>query len=318
MTAATVSTAHDLAVTGPAVLRLRGLTRNFGSLTAVDHVDLVAAAGEVIGLLGPNGSGKSTTLNMVLGYVRPTAGSVEIDGHDVSTDRVAALRSVGGLVEGSAFYPYLTGRQNLQLIARLRRLSVASVEAALDQVDMQRAADRPFGGYSQGMRQRLGVAAALIHNPQLIVLDEPTSGLDPAGTREMRALIPSLAEHGHTIVLASHLLNEVQQVCRSVAIMQEGRIIARGAVADLLRQEGLIRVTVAASQRENARSALQSATAVRRVTEQDGNLLVDAAGGGEAVNRALVAAGIYASEIARESSSLEDVFIALTETGGAP
>jgi ABC-2 type transport system ATP-binding protein len=292
---------------------LRGLTRRFGAVTAVDGVDLVAAAGEVIGLLGPNGSGKSTTLNMVLGYIRPTAGSVEIDGHDVATDRVAALRSVGGLVEGSAFYPYLTGRMNLQLIARLRQLDARAVEAALEQVDMQRAAGRQFGGYSQGMRQRLGVAAALMHDPTLIVLDEPTSGLDPAGTREMRALIPALAAHGHTIVLASHLLNEVQQVCQSVAIMKEGRIIARGAVSELLSQEGLIRVTVAASERDGARSTLQSQPGVRRVTEQEGALLVDAAGGGEAINRALVAAGIFASEIAVESRSLEDVFLELTE-----
>jgi len=283
---------------------------------AVDDVDLDVFPGEVVGLLGPNGSGKSTTLNMVLGYIRPTAGTVEIAGYDLATHRLAALASVGGLVEGSAFYPYLSGRANLELIARLRRLAPSRVEEVLAMVDMLRPADRDFAGYSLGMRQRLAVAAALVHDPQVVVLDEPTSGLDPAGTREMRGLIPALASAGHTIILASHLMNEVQQVCQRVAIMKEGRIIARGEVADLLHDDGAHLIGVAAQDLEDARTTLEAAEGVGRVTLVEDGLLVQASVGGEALNRALVAAGIYADRIEPASRSLEEAFLELTEKVG--
>jgi ABC-2 type transport system ATP-binding protein len=268
----------------------------------------------VIGLLGPNGCGKSTTLNMVLGFLDPSAGTIAINGHDLRRDRVRALAEAGGLVEGSAFYPYLSGRKNLQLLARIRGLPQSRVDEVLTLVDMQRPGNRNFGNYSQGMRQRLGVAAALIHDPQLIVLDEPTSGLDPAGTREMRTLIPAIAAEGHTVVLTSHLLHEVEQVCERVAIMKDGRIIARGTVADLLRRDGQHRIRVADPERDDARRVLHATPGVERVnTEDDGALLVEGAASGDSLNRALVAAGIYASTIERATINLESVFMELTE-----
>jgi ABC-2 type transport system ATP-binding protein len=297
------------------VLTIAGLTKRFGDVVAVNEISLSVARGEVLGLLGPNGSGKSTTLNMVLGFVRPSAGSIAINGHDLVHDRELALLSVGGLVEGSAFYPYLTGRKNLSMLADIRGLSPGSVDAAIELVDLGSAAERNFGGYSTGMRQRLGVAAALLHDPQLIVLDEPTSGLDPAGTREMRHLIPRIAAEGHTVILASHLLVEVGQVCQRVAILKEGRIIAEGNVAELLRRDGALRINVPESQIKSAEGALLARPGVNAVNVEDGSLVVEASVDGAELNRTLVEAGIYASRIAPIERSLESVFLELTGAG---
>jgi ABC-2 type transport system ATP-binding protein len=299
-------------------LEVKSLTKRFGRVRAVEDVELTVDSGTVLGLLGPNGSGKSTTLNMIMGFVRPTSGSIAIDGHDLAKDRLRALASVGGLVEGSAFYPYLSGRKNLALLARIRGLPYGSVEEALELVDMRHAADREFGGYSMGMRQRLGVAGALMHDPRLIVLDEPTSGLDPAGTREMRQLIPRLAREGHTVLLASHLLVEVEQVCQRVAILKEGRVIAEGAVEALLRGEGALRVRVPASDLRRAQAELARHKSINDVRVAGEDLSVDTAADGAEVNRILAEAGIYASEIVRSSRSLESVFLELTESEQTP
>jgi ABC-2 type transport system ATP-binding protein len=314
-------TASCPAIRSPAIpaptlpaLELEGLTKRFGPVLAVDNLTFTVSRGEVLGLLGPNGSGKSTTLNMIMGFVRPTAGKIVIDGHDLARDRVGALASVGGLVEGSAFYPYLSGRKNLSLLARIQGLPLHKVEQVLDLVDLRQAADRQFGGYSMGMRQRLGVAAALMHDPRLVIFDEPTSGLDPAGTREMRQLIPRIAGEGKTVVLASHLLVEVEQVCQRVIILKEGRVIAQGAVEKLLHREGVLRVGVATSELNRARSVLEGHASVAKVSVEDGALLVEAAADGSILNRVLAEAGIYASEIARASRSLESVFLELTES----
>ena len=294
-------------------LEITALTKRFGQLVAVDNLSLSADPGEVVGLLGPNGSGKSTTLNMIMGFVRPSAGSISIDGHDLALDRLRALASVGGLVEGSAFYPYLSGRKNLALIARIRGLPSGSVEEALGLVDLRQVADREFGGYSTGMRQRLGVAGALLHDPRLVVLDEPTSGLDPAGTREMRQLIPRIASEGHTVVLASHLLVEVEQVCQRVAILKAGSVNAEGAVADLLRGDGVLRVRVSASDMPRAQEVLAGHPAVRSVKSTAEEISIETAADGAKINQLLAGAGIYASEIVRVSRSLESVFLELTE-----
>jgi ABC-2 type transport system ATP-binding protein len=299
-------------------LEVKGLTKRFGQIRAVEDIELAVDPGAVLGLLGPNGSGKSTTLNMIMGFVRPTSGTIAIDGHNLAQDRLRALASVGGLVEGSAFYPYLSGRKNLALLARIRGLPDGSVEEALELVDLHHAADREFGGYSMGMRQRLGVAGALIHDPRLIVLDEPTSGLDPAGTREMRRLIPRLAREGHTVLLASHLLVEVEQVCQRVAILKDGRVIAEGAVEELLRGEGALRVRVPASDLPRAQSELARHMSIEDVRVAGEDLLVDTTADGAEVNRILVQAGVYASEIVRASRSLESVFLELTESEKAP
>lgn len=299
------------------------MTKQYGALTAVSSVDLTVAAGEILGLLGPNGSGKSTTLNMVMGFIKPTAGEVFIHGHSLRTAPRDALEDVGGLVEGSAFYPYLSGRRNLEMIARLRGLPPSRVDEVLAQVDLERAQQRLFGGYSQGMRQRLGVAAALIHRPRLVVLDEPTSGLDPAGTRAMRALLPLLASQGTTVVLASHLLTEVEQVCSRIAIMQAGALIASGSLDELMGVRPRWRVRVTAAERPRAIEALRGVAGTRtagpaaEAADTEGGLEVDTSAGGAALNRALIDAGIVASEIEPVVPTLEAVFMDLTERGAA-
>jgi len=297
------------------MLSLRGLTKHYGDLAAVAGIDLDVPPGTVLGLLGPNGSGKSTALNMIMGFVRPTAGSVSINGHDLRRSRQAALASVGGLVEGSAFYPYLSGRRNLEMLAQLRGLPMRRVDEVIELVSMGRASRRDFGGYSQGMRQRVGVAAALLHQPSLIVLDEPTSGLDPAGTREMRDLLPALAAEGTTVVLASHLLSEVQQVCERVAIMQAGAIIASGDVESLLSRTGRWRVRVRADELEAASQALRALPRTGAVDREDRDLLVETTADGAELNRALVAAGVIASELEPVLPTLEAVFMELTGNG---
>ena len=298
----------------PIVLETRDLTKRYDVVAALDGVDLRLEAGEVFGLLGPNGSGKSTLLNLVMGFIRPTTGSVRIDGHDLAIDRSAALASVGGLVEGSAFYPYLSGRRNLEMLAAMRGLPGARVNEVLALVQLERASARDFNGYSQGMRQRLGVAAALMHRPRLIVLDEPTSGLDPAGTREMRALLPALATQGTTVILASHLLSEVQQVCGRVGIMQAGRMIATGDVATLLHRVQRWRLRVRPEQHEPARAILRQQPSTLDVQTDDQDLMVSTPAGGEELNAVLVAAGILASEIEPVVPTLESVFMELTGT----
>lgn len=293
-------------------LRVRALTKRYAEIAAVDGVDLTVVAGEVVGLLGPNGSGKSTLLNLTMGFIRPTSGSVTIAGHDLQGARATALASVGGLVEGAAFYPYLSGRRNLEMLAAMRGLATARVDEVLALVQLERASARDFGGYSQGMRQRLGVAASLLHRPRLIVLDEPTSGLDPAGTREMRELLPRLASEGTTVVLASHLLSEVQQVCTRVAIMQAGRIVASGDVDSLLQRGQRWRLRVRSQQLDEARTILDRHPATLGV-EQDGpDLFVETPAGGEEMNAALTREGIVASEIEPVVPTLEAVFMELT------
>lgn len=312
MTAGLASMAASASPAGSPVLELRGLTKRYGALTAVSGVDLTVSAGEVVGLLGPNGSGKSTTLNMVMGFTRPTTGEVVVNGHPLRTAPRAALQDVGGLVEGSAFYPYLSGRLNLEMLARLRGLPATRVDEVLEQVDMVRAAHRQFGGYSQGMRQRLGVAAALMHRPRLIVLDEPTSGLDPAGTREMRALLPQIAADGATVILASHLLAEVEQVCTRIVIMQAGMVIAGGTVQSLMGQRPRWRVRLTPAERARGIEVLDALPGTRNVEPVDDDLLVDTAAGGADLNRALLDAGMVASEVAPLVPTLESIFMDLT------
>ena len=294
------------------MLRVDGLTKRYGQLLAVSALDLELRRGEVFGLLGPNGCGKSTTLGMILGFLRPTAGSVQILGVSLARHRSQALAQVGGLVEGPAFYPYLTGRENLRLLATARGLDASVVELALATAGLAARGDDRFRTYSLGMKQRLGVAAAILHSPQLVILDEPTSGLDPEGTLEMRALIPRVAAEGRTVLLASHLLHEVEHVCDRVAIMRNGSVIAQGGVGELLGADNRVSVTVAPAERERARELLRSLAVVRSV-ETDGEALVVAVENGDAalLNERLAAAGIYASGLQPASRSLESVFLEL-------
>ena len=213
----------------------RGLVKRYGEIVAVDHVDLTVEPGDVFGYLGPNGAGKTTSLRMMLGLIRPSEGSVRLFGRDPLAEGAKALAGVAGFVEEPRFYPYLSGRKNLRLLADYDDGdSRTRIEEMLELVDLRDRAKDRVGGYSHGMRQRLGIAASLIRQPRLLLLDEPTTGLDPAGMRDMRELVRRLADEGITVLLSSHLLGEVEDLCNRVAIVRKGRIVYEGALKQLL------------------------------------------------------------------------------------
>lgn len=300
---------------GTVVLRAVGLTKRFGPITAVDGLDLEVRAGEVLGFLGPNGAGKSTTAGMILGLIAPTAGRLELFGQDIATGHAEAPRRVGAVIETPAFYPYLSGKDNLRALAMAAGdVPEHRIDALLAQVGLLERARSPFKTYSLGMKQRLGIASTLLTNPDLVILDEPTNGLDPAGQREVRELIPELAREGRGVLLASHLLHEVQNVCDRVAIIRRGRLIESGSVSSLLRRGSYIEVQVA--EPERAAAVLRALPFVERVSVDGARVLVTAgAEHGAAINRALAESGIYAGAIVPRTSSLEEVFLELTETG---
>ena len=301
---------------GELPVEARGLRKRYGRITAVDGVDLTVRPGDVYGFLGPNGAGKTTAMRMLLGLLRPEAGSVRLFGRDPQRELPRALDGVAGFVETPHFYPYLSGRTNLELCAALDGGDAADrIAGVLDLVELgNRARDR-VGGYSQGMRQRLGVAAALIRDPRLLILDEPTNGLDPAGIRDMRALIRRLAEEGMTIFLSSHLLAEVEELCSRVSIIREGRIVYEGSLGDL-RASASPRYRLRTSDLELARAICAGDPRLRDLTSQDGELLF---GADEAtvleLTRSLVAAGLGIAALVPERATLEDLFFELTEGG---
>jgi ABC-2 type transport system ATP-binding protein len=211
-----------------------GLSKSYGSLRAVDDISLNVASGEVYGVLGPNGAGKTTFLRMLFGLIRPDAGTIKVFGRSWETDGIATLDGVAGFIESPKFYPYLTGRQNLLGLSLLDGGDSASrLEEVLDVVDLGDRADDKVGGYSYGMRQRLGVAASLLRDPRLLVFDEPANGLDPAGIRDMRALVKRLADSGLTVLLSSHHMDEVEEICDNVTIMSRGNVAFHGTIAQL-------------------------------------------------------------------------------------
>jgi len=292
------------------IVETTGLSRRFGDRLAVDRVDLTVRRGEVYGFLGPNGAGKTTTLRMLLGLVRPTAGQARVFGHRPGTP--AALAHVGALVEGPGFYPYLSGRDNLRVLARYAGLDDVAVGAALETVDLAgRAGDR-YRSYSLGMKQRLGVAAALLRRPDLLILDEPTNGLDPAGMADMRDLIRALAGQGLTVLLSSHLLGEVQEICDRVGVIARGRLLSESTVADLRGQPTLL---LRADPVPAARAVVDRVVGPGRVTEVDGALEVAAPSDRAAeLARALVLADVAMHELRPRERSLEDVFFTLTDS----
>jgi ABC-2 type transport system ATP-binding protein len=223
----------------PSPVRARGLVKRYREVLAVDHVDLNVDTGDVYGFLGPNGAGKTTTLRMALGLISPTEGTVQLFGRDPMREGARALEGVAGFVEAPRFYPYLSGRKNLELLAALDGDgATARIDEVLEIVELAPRAVHRVGGYSHGMRQRLGIAAALLRRPRLLILDEPATGLDPAGMRDMRRLIRRLAGDGITVLLSSHQLPEVQELCDRVAIVDTGRVVYEGALTDLRRQGG--------------------------------------------------------------------------------
>jgi ABC-2 type transport system ATP-binding protein len=289
------------------VISCKHLTKRFGSVVAVSGLDLGVSAGQVYGFLGPNGAGKSTTIRMLVGLITPTEGQIRLLGRLLPDPRSAA--QVGSMIEEPAFYPWLTGQQNLRVIASTGGGCAATeFGRVLSVTGLSEVAGRKVRTYSQGMRQRLGLAAAMLGRPPLLIIDEPTNGLDPAGIREIRSLLGDLAADGMTVFMSSHLLAEVEQVCDRVAVIVRGRIVEEGAPAGLGAIRRRIRVQVDAADDEAA-GLLLARWPGRR---QDGQFLVEHDSGRD-VNAALVAGGIIAESVTAELPRLEDRFLEIVE-----
>lgn len=299
---------------GP-VLEAIELTKRFKQFVAVNQLSFRVDPGEVLGFLGPNGAGKSTTVGMILGLIRPDSGTVRIMGQELATRQALVPEHVGAIIENPAFYPYLSGRDNLRAHAlAVGNVPDSRIEDLLKLVNLNERAKDKFKNYSLGMKQRLGIASTLLTDPALVILDEPTNGLDPAGQREIRDIIPRLADEGHSILLASHMLHEVEQVSDRVAIVRRGQLITEGSVDDLVRRGGFIEVVIPGGDLAAATRALRSVPGVEQVSEERGRLIVVAPDDrGAEINRALVEIGLYASAIAPKHSTLEDFFLEMTE-----
>jgi ABC-2 type transport system ATP-binding protein len=317
---ARASTAAATPVATPAV-HTRGLTRRFGKHVAVDHIDLEVPTGAVYGFLGPNGSGKTTTIRMLLGLLRADAGEIALLGRSMPGGVAEVLPRVGALIEGPAFHPYLTGAQNLRRLdvsdaTADPRTSSVRIDAALARVGLTAAAGKKFRNYSLGMKQRLGLAAALLQPRDLLILDEPTNGLDPQGTREVRHLVRDLASDGTTVLVSSHLLSEVQQIASHVGIMAAGALVRQGRLTDVLA-DGAPVVRVGTPDLEMARVTLTRLgladvaqdSRTGGVTARLGDIPV------ELVAHALVADGVRLRELGVDRPDLEDLFVSITGEG---
>lgn len=293
----------------PIVIETTNLSKRYGKqIVAVDGLNLAIRKGEIYGFLGPNGAGKTTTLRMLLGLVRPTSGTGKVLGKPLGT--AAGIARIGALVESPTFYPYLSGRRNLRILARYAGVPISRVDAVLDQVELTLRARDTFKTYSLGMKQRLGVAAVLLKDPDVLILDEPTNGLDPQGMTEMRALIRVLGHGGRTVLLSSHLLGEVEQICDRVGVISHGKLIAEGTVADLRGQAQLL---VRADPLQQAQRLAEQLYGIERVQVMDGALVLatDPAQAAE-LARVLVTNGVALSELRPVKRSLEATFMELT------
>jgi ABC-2 type transport system ATP-binding protein len=301
-------------------LRVAGVTKAFAGTRAVDDVDLEIGGGEVRGLLGPNGAGKTTLLRMLLGLVAPDAGSIELLGRPLHGAPVDALDGVAGFVEEPAFYPYLSGRANLELMVELdRRGARSAIDDALANVDLGRRAGERVSGYSTGMRQRLGIAAALLRSPRLLLLDEPTSGLDPAGARDVAALVRALAAQGVAVLLSSHQIGELESVCDSYTVLRHGRVVWDGTAAQLRAQAPASAYVVVTT--DDLRAAEIATTRIRLRTGRgrDGSLAVAATEEGlDAFVAALAQSGVSIRRLDLLVSPLESMFFALTSDDVTP
>lgn len=294
-------------------IETHGLTRRFGTQLAVDQVNLHVPEAGVYGFLGPNGAGKTTTIRMLLGLIRPDAGEVRLFGQSLAANHLSLMRRVGALVETPSLYPHLTGRENLEVTRRLLGAPRELIDRALDIVKLSQDAHRRAREYSLGMRQRLGLALALLNKPQLLILDEPANGLDPAGIHEMRDLIRRLpVEFGITVFLSSHLLSEVEQVANHIGIIHQGRLLFQGTLAEL-QAERQAHVTIGVKQPEKALQCLTNA-GWRAQQREDGWLTVAATTPEAAaqINHTLVSQRLEVFHIALVQASLEDIFLSLT------
>jgi len=300
------------ATTDDAVVTTHGLTKRYpNGIIAVDGLDLVVRRGEVYGFLGPNGAGKTTTLRMLLGLIRPTAGSANVAGGSPGTP--SSLTKVGAIVEAPAFYPYMTGYDNLRLLAIYCGVPVKRVDSALDAVELTPRARHKFSTYSMGMKQRLGIAAALLKEPEVLILDEPTNGLDPQGMVDVRNLITQLGQGDRTVLVSSHLLGEVEQMCTRIGVIRKGKLVAEGTIDELRGESKLL---IRAQPTDQAMAVLAGECGADKVKVTDDgafSLSVEPARAAE-LNRRLVQAGIDVTELRETERSLEDVFMELTGT----
>ena len=287
-----------------------GLTKRYGTrITAVDDLDLGVRRGEVYGFLGPNGAGKTTTLRMLLGLIKPSSGTATVLGEEPGAP--VGLARVGALVESPAFYPYLSGRDNLRVVARYSGVAPSRVEEVLQQVELSGRAGDKFKQYSLGMKQRLGVAAARLKDPELLILDEPANGLDPKGMADMRAIIRGVREEGKTVLLSSHLLGEVEQICDRIGVILKGRLVVERTMEELRGREGGL--LVRAEPLEEAVRVAKGLPEVEEARVADGmlRLTADPARAAE-INAGLVNAGVRVSELRPVERSLEEMFLELT------
>ena len=300
---------------GDLVIQTDGLTKRYGRVMAVDGLSLDIPRGRIFGLLGPNGSGKTTLMSMLLGLVRPTSGSFTLFGQPPDGGELdRQLHSVGALIETPTFYPYMSGRNNLAYFQGISgRSDAAEIDALVEQVGLAGRGGDKFQTYSLGMKQRLGIAYTLLGDPELLLLDEPTNGMDPAGMAEIRELIRELGSDNRTVILSSHLLNEVEQVCDSVAILSHGRLIAQGDVAELLRERGRPQVRLRTTDNGKAWEILNALAWVDGVNSENGYLIagVDSERSWE-VTAALSRNEVYVSEMVPAQISLEQFFLDVT------
>jgi ABC-2 type transport system ATP-binding protein len=286
------------------------LTKSYGHILAVDRLNLRVERGEIFGFLGPNGAGKTTTMRMLVGLIRPSSGSARMLGLDISTRMPEILDKTGAIIENPTFYPYLSGLDNLRACARLTETPDDRIPPILDLVDLTSSAGRKFKTYSLGMKQRLAVGAALLHAPDLLILDEPANGLDPAGIVEMRDLMRRLKSQGHTVLISSHVLHEIEQICDRIAILDKGRVVVQGRVDELLTGKS---IEVRVEPLEEAEAILRQVPWIERIDRRSHSLLLSAPPERAAeVTRVLAERGLYVAMLKPAERSLEQYFLDVT------
>jgi ABC-2 type transport system ATP-binding protein len=297
---------------GDIILRTTALTKRFGALVAVKDLNIEIRRGEIFGFLGPNGAGKSTTVGMILGLIAPTSGKIELFGQDIKSNLWRALRRVGAVIEEPAFYPYLSGWNNLKALSiSIGNIPDTKITEVMERVNLLDRAKDHYSTYSMGMKQRLGIASTLLRDPELIILDEPTNGLDPAGTKEIRDLIPQLAHESRAVVLCSHILHEVELVCTRVAIIKQGITLIDAPIHELLNRGHLLQIKV--DEPAKAAQLLSGIPWIKSTRIQDGYLIIEAPQeNASQITRVLAEHGIYLSELVERGTSLESVFLQLT------
>jgi ABC-2 type transport system ATP-binding protein len=292
-----------------AVLQIENLSKSYGRLLAVDKLSIEVDAGSIYGILGPNGSGKSTTLSCILGILEKDSGEFSWFG---GLPAKSARKKIGALLEQPNFYPYLSASQNLRIVCRIKNLSFSEIDPVLDRVDLLARKNSKFKTYSTGMKQRLAIASCLLGNPEILVLDEPTNGLDPQGIAEIRELIVRLGDEGKTILLASHLLDEVEKVCSHVAVIKKGNLLASGVVGNVL--SGDQQIVCAAKDLVQLEQALGSFPGIKKVYREHDKIILSIEGNPDATsfNKFIFEKGIVLSHLAIKKKSLEAEFLELT------